>query len=65
MITNLSELYFIIKTFILLVQTESDFYELWPQYRLLKTMDLNEAWPYIFNEGYVHQFQPEPIDKIH
>ena len=31
----------------------------------LKTMEMSEAWPDIFYEGYIHQFQPEPTHKIH
>ena len=42
--TNLSELYFRIRRFILLVQTKkSDFYELWQQHKQLKTMSMSEA----------------------
>ena len=44
---------------------KSDFYELWQQQKQLKTMDMNEAWPDIFYEGYTHQFQPKPTNKIH
>ena len=43
----------------------SDFYELWQQHKQLKTIEMNEAWPDIFYEGYIHQFQPEPTHKIH
>ena len=43
MITSLSELYFRIRKFILLVQTKkSDFYELWQQQKQLKTMEMSE-----------------------
>ena len=44
---------------------KSDFYELWQQHKQLKTMEMNEAWPDIFYEGYIHQFQPKPTHKIH
>ena len=44
---------------------KGDFYELWQQHKQLKTMEMSEAWPDIYNEGFVHQFQPEPIHKIH
>ena len=27
--------------------------------------DKNEVWPDIYNEGYIHQCQPGPTDKIH
>ena len=43
-ITSLSELYFRFRRFILLVQTKkSDFYELWQQYKQLKTMEMSKA----------------------
>ena len=43
-----------------MVQTKrSDFYELWQQHKQLKTMDMSEACPDIYDEGYIHQFQPE------
>ena len=28
-------------------------------------MEMNEAWPDTFDEGYIYQFQPEPAHKIH
>ena len=43
----------------------SDFYELWQRHKQLKTMEMNEAGPDIFYEGYIHQFQPERTHKIH
>ena len=44
MITSLSELYFRIIRFIILVQTKkSDFYELWQQLKQLRTMEMSEA----------------------
>ena len=44
MITSLSELYFRFRRFILLVQTKkSDFYGLWQQHKLLKTMEMSEV----------------------
>ena len=30
-----------------------------------KTMEMNEAWPDTFDEGYIHNIQPEPIHKIY
>ena len=60
-ITSLSELYFRFRRFILFAQMKkSDFYELWQQYKLLKTMEMSEVWPNTYNEGYIHQFQFEP-----
>ena len=44
---------------------KSDFYELWQLHKQLKTMEMSEAWPDTFNEGYIHQSQPEPTHKIH
>ena len=32
---------------------------------LLKTMEVSEAWPDIYDEGYTYQFQPKPTHKIH
>ena len=43
----------------------SDFHKLWQQDKQLKTMKISEALPDIFDEGYIHQFQPETIHKIH
>ena len=42
---------------------KSDFYELWQQHNQLKTMGLSEAWPDIYDEGYIHQFKPETSQK--
>ena len=44
---------------------KSDFYALWQQHKQLKTMDMSEAWPDIFYEWYIHQFQSEPTHEIH
>ena len=34
-----------------------DFYELWQQYKLLKTTEMSEVWSdATFDEGYIHQF---------
>ena len=49
---------------ILLVQKKKDFYELWQLYKQLKTMVMNEIWPAIYNEGYIHKIQPGPTHKI-
>ena len=44
-ITSLSELYFRLRIFALLVQTKKgDFCELWQQHRQLKTMEMSEEW---------------------
>ena len=39
---------------------KSDFYGLWQQHKLLKTMEVSEVWPDTYDKGYIHQFQPEP-----
>ena len=43
---------------------KSHFYELWQQHKQLKTMEMSEAWPDIYNEGYIQEFQPETTHKI-
>ena len=43
---------------------KSDFYELWQQHKQLKTIEMSEAWSDTFNEGFIHQFQPEATQKI-
>ena len=30
-----------------------------------KTMEISEVWLDTYDEGYIHQFQPEPTQKIH
>ena len=42
---------------------KSDFYELWQQHKQLKTMDMNEAWPDIFYERYIHS-NLNPLTKF-
>ena len=37
---------------------------LWQQHKHLKTMEINEAWPDTYDEGNIHQFQPESTHKI-
>ena len=36
---------------------KSDFYELQQQQKQVKTMKMSEAWPDIYDEGYMHQLQ--------
>ena len=38
-------------------------YELWLRHKLLKTMEMDKGWSDIYDEGYVHQFQPRPTHK--
>ena len=40
------------------------FWYKWKQW-FLWTMEMSKAWPDIFYEGYIHQFQPEPTNKTH
>ena len=42
---------------------KSDLYELWQQHKQLKTIEMSETWPDTFDEGYIHQFQPEPTHE--
>ena len=44
---------------------KKDFYELWQQCKQLKTMEMSEAWHDSFDEGYIHQFQPEHLSNDH
>ena len=44
---------------------KSDSHELWKQHKWLKTMKISEAWPDIFYERCIHQFQPEPTQKMY
>ena len=46
-------------------QKKKSFYELWQQHKLLKAMEMSEVWPDTFDEGYIHEFQPETPHKIH
>ena len=34
-------------------------------HKLLKTMEMSKASPENFDEEYIHQFQPEPTQRIH
>ena len=42
----------------------SDFYKLRKKPQQLKTMEMNEAWPDFYEEGYIKQFQPKSTQKI-
>ena len=44
---------------------KNDFSGLWQQHKQLKTIDISEASPDTYHEGYIHQLQPEPTFKIH
>ena len=37
--------------------------ELWQQDKQLQTMKMNEAWPDLYNEGYIHKFQAGSTHK--
>ena len=36
-----------------LKKKKKDFYELWQQHKQLKTMEMSEAWPDTYDEGYI------------
>ena len=36
----------------------SDLYDLWQQYKQMRTIEMSEIWPDIYDKGYIHQFQP-------
>ena len=42
----------------------SDFYGIWQQHKQLKTMEMSEDSPDVYNDEYIHQFQPKPALKI-
>ena len=64
--TSLSELHFRFRRFTLWVQMKKRYlYELWQQHKQLNAMEMNEAWPDTYDEGYIHQFQPTTTHKIH
>ena len=63
MIISLSELCF--QKIYPFVTEKNDFHELWLQHKLLKTMEVSEAWSDNFDEGYIQQSQPGPTHKIH
>ena len=48
-----------------LYKQKSDFYELWLQYKLLKSIETSGVWPHTYNERYIQPFQPELTHKIH
>ena len=52
------------KIFYVSSNKRKDFHELWEQHKQLKTMEMNEALPAIYDEGRINQFQPEPTEKI-
>ena len=41
----------------------SDFLKLWQQHKQLKTIKMNEARPDIYEEGYIHKFQPGTLSQ--
>ena len=44
---------------------KSDFYELWQQHKQMKTMEMSNAWPDSYIEGYIYIYISEPTHKIH
>ena len=67
LITSLSELYFRFRFILLkkIKKKKKDFYDLWQQHKLLKTMEMSVVRPVTYDEWYIHQFQREPTHKIH
>ena len=57
-IAGLSELYFRFREFYSVSTNKKS--ELWQLHKHLKTMEMSEASPDTYDEGYIHQFQPEP-----
>lgn len=44
---------------------KSDFCELWQRHEQLKSMEMNEVWPDIYDEGYVNvNFNSDPLTKF-
>ena len=43
---------------------KSDFHKLLQEHKQLKTMEMSEVLPNTYNDGYIHQCQPEPNHKI-
>ena len=43
---------------------KNNFSQLWQQHKQLKTMQMSQAWPDIYDKWYIHQLQPETTDKI-
>ena len=42
-------------------QNKNDFYKIWQQHKQLNPMEVSEAWPDTYVEGYIPQFQPEAL----
>ena len=49
----------------ILIKQKSNFYELWQQHKLLKTVEMSEVLSDIYDEGHTHHFQPEHNHKKH
>ena len=47
-------LLYIQKIYYIGANEQTDFYELWQQHKLLKTMEMNEIQPDTYNEGFIH-----------
>ena len=43
---------------------KTDFYDLWQQHKQLKTMEMSDAWLYVFYELYIHQLQQILLTKF-
>ena len=65
MITSLSELYFRIRRFILLIETKkSDFFGIWQQRKQLKTREMSEACPDISMKNICINSNLNPLTKF-
>ena len=66
MVTCLSDIYFRLRRFLLLVKTKkSNFYELWQQHRQLKTIEMTEAWPIILTMSNIYiSSNPNPLTNF-
>ena len=65
MITSLSELYFVFRRFIMSVQTKIMISKNYGSSTSSWKLEMSQAWPDTYSEGYIHQFQPEPTHRIH
>ena len=65
MITSLTELYFRFRRFILLVEMKKLILKEVAAVQAAENQEMSETSPDTFNEGYIHQFHPEPTHRIH
>ena len=63
-IPSLSELHLRSRSLCCWYKWKKWFLDLWLQQEQLKIMEMNEAWPNISDEEYIHQFRSRPTYKI-